>query len=60
MKQSQRRENLQKKKFYVKPEAKKVTLNPEEAVLGFCKTSGKYGPVASNCQVGTSCYGLGS
>ncbi len=48
------------KKPYVKPAIKKITLTPEEAVLGFCKTSGKYGPVLTNCSLGTSCYGLGS
>lgn len=32
------------KKPYTKPEVRKVTLTPEEAVLGSCKISGQSGP----------------
>jgi len=50
-----------KKKLYARPEVKKITLTPEEAVLGFCKNSSKNGPVnPSNCGTGVYCYGLGS
>jgi len=48
------------KKPYARPELKKITLTPEEAVLGFCKTTGKTGPVASNCKPAGNCQGLGS
>ena len=49
------------KKPYVKPEVRKVTLTPEEAVLGFCKTTGKTGPVSTGCQPsGIPCSSLGS
>ncbi len=33
----------QKKKKYVKPEVKKISLDAKCAVLGFCKTSGQRG-----------------
>ena len=49
------------KKSYTKPQVRKVTLTPEEAVLGFCKSTGKTGPVSTGCQPsGVRCYGLGS
>ncbi|MGQ9645212.1 MAG: hypothetical protein ACUVWO_01575 [Thermodesulfobacteriota bacterium] len=46
------------KKPYVKPEVKQVQLKPEEAVLGGCKTSGKFGPVVNNCSVPPQCSAL--
>jgi len=49
------------KKPYVRPEVKQVQLKPEEAVLGFCKQTGIFGPGTSNCGVGVSiCYSTGS
>jgi len=45
------------KKPYKKPEVRQVKLRPEEALLGFCKTTGSYGPATANC---TSCYTTGS
>ena len=51
------------KKPYVKPEVRKVTLTPEEAVLGFCKTTGKVGPGTSAgnaCHIVVNCSGIGS
>ncbi len=48
------------KKPYKKPELNKVPLKPEEAVLGFCKTSGTRGPARPNCSVPVACSRLGS
>lgn len=50
----------QGKKPYIKPEIRKVTLTPEEAVLGNCKTTGKTGPVSSPCPSTILCYSFGS
>ena len=43
------RNKEQKRKPYVKPEAKQVPLRPEEAILGFCKTTVVAGPLSSAC-----------
>lgn len=37
------------KKQYSKPVVERFPLRPEEAVLGFCKTSGSSGPSGGNC-----------
>jgi hypothetical protein len=47
-----------KKKKYEPPELTKVSLRPEEAVLGACKISGMGGPIG-NC-VTSGCYAPGS
>ena len=44
------------KKPYLKPEIRKVTLTPEEAVLGACKTTSGTGPAAANCGNPIYCY----
>ena len=38
------------KKKYEKPTVTRFPLRPEEAVLGFCKTSGSSGPSGGDCQ----------
>ena len=48
------------KKPYVKPEAKRVMLRPEEAVLGSCKTSKISGPGQSKCSSPSACSSLAS
>jgi hypothetical protein len=48
-----------KKQKYEPPRVVKVSLRPEEAVLGNCKISGSAGPVAGSCVVLT-CMGIGS
>ncbi len=48
------------KKPYAKPSVSKVELRPEEAVLGFCKSSSRSGPVQSKCSTPTRCRSLGS
>ena len=37
------------KKPYEKPVVARFPLRPEEAVLGFCKSSGNAGPSGGNC-----------
>ena len=51
---------LSEKKPYVKPEVKRYPLRPEEAVLGFCKTSSSAGPSGSNCRTVGTCRAQGS
>lgn len=47
-----------KKKKYEAPQLTKVSLRPEEAVLGACKISGSAGPIGS-CHA-SFCKNLGS
>jgi hypothetical protein len=54
------KKNNNTKKQYEKPQIKRVELRPEEAVLGFCKTTGQYGPGSSTCQTPSACYSGGS
>ncbi len=48
------------RKPYAKPEVSQVQLRPEEAVLGFCKSSSRSGPVHFRCNLAGSCLSLGS
>ena len=48
------------KKPYKKPQLKQVSLRPEEAVLGNCKTGGTAGPGGGDCSSPGSCSSLGS
>ena len=50
----------EKKKPYVKPEVTRFPLRPEEAVLGFCKSSSSAGPSGGSCQVVGFCRTPGS
>lgn len=46
---------------YEPPKVIRVSLRPEEAVLGHCKVTGAMGPVASSsCRSFVSCRTLGS
>ena len=46
---------------YEPPKVIRVSLRPEEAVLGHCKVTGAMGPVASSsCRSVVSCRTLGS
>jgi hypothetical protein len=47
------------KERYEAPVVTRISLRPEEAVLGHCKNSSASGPVASSCAI-TSCMNLGS
>jgi hypothetical protein len=50
----------QKKKKYVKPEVKKISLDAKCAVLGFCKTSGSEGLTGTGCGDPLPCTAHGS
>jgi hypothetical protein len=47
------------KKHYESPQVTKVSLRPEEAVLGACKIMGSAGPVGHSCNA-TQCRTQGS
>jgi len=49
-----------KKKPYFKPEVKQVPLRPEEAVLGFCKSTTGAGPLSPTCSAPIPCSSTGS
>jgi hypothetical protein len=49
-----------KKKPYAKPDVSQVTLRPEEAILGSCKTGGTSGPGQAKCSVPSACSSLAS
>ena len=54
-------QNARERKPYIKPEAKRFPLRPEEAVLGFCKSSTSAGQNgASNCSSFGICHVQGS
>jgi hypothetical protein len=48
------------KKRYEKPVVSQFPLRPEEAVLGFCKSSASAGPAGGTCQNVTMCRVPGS
>jgi len=47
-------------KVYEPPKVIRVTLRPEEAVLGHCKVSGSAGFAQSTCDAVVTCRSLGS
>jgi hypothetical protein len=49
-----------KKRPYSKPEIKQVSLRPEEAVLGSCKTAAVSGPGQAKCSSPSACSSLAS
>jgi hypothetical protein len=58
------RETKPKKKPYTKPEVKQVSLKPEEAVLGGCKTASTVNsmnhPGPATCSSPTPCAAVAS
>lgn len=48
------------KKPYQKPVLLRFPLRPEEAVLGFCKSSASAGPSGGSCQSLGNCMSPGS
>jgi hypothetical protein len=48
------------KKPYEKPKLTRFPLRPEEAVLGFCKSTTAPGPAGGNCKGVGSCNTPGS
>jgi hypothetical protein len=53
--------DLRHKKTYAKPEIRQVSLRPEEAVLGACKSSSvAAGPGGTCAQGGGNCFAVAS
>jgi len=48
------------KRGYERPKVTVISLRPEEAVLGNCKSMTSSGPVGSSCAAVGSCRTLGS
>jgi hypothetical protein len=48
------------RKPYEPPKLIRVSLRPEEAVLGHCKITGHAGPVSGGCGGVLACHSLGS
>ena len=48
------------KKKYEPPKVTVISLRPEEAVLGHCKSGSAAGPVGSNCMASGACMAIGS
>ena len=48
------------KKAYSKPELRQVSLRPEEAVLGACKTASTSGPSQPTCAAPFHCNAIKS
>ncbi|HEV8436079.1 MAG TPA: hypothetical protein VGR95_21905 [Thermoanaerobaculia bacterium] len=51
---------LKQRKPYQKPEASRFPLRPDEAVLGFCKTTSGGGPFQAHCSNNGGCKTPGS
>jgi hypothetical protein len=56
MKESSGRE----KKHYERPKVTRFPLRPEEAVLGFCKSTAASGPSGGGCRGVGQCVNAGS
>ncbi len=52
--------NLLQPNSYEPPKVMRVSLRPEEAVLGHCKVTGNAGPVSSTCRGVVTCRTIGS
>ncbi len=50
----------QEKKTYEPPRLTVISLRPEEAVLGHCKSMTAAGPVGGTCHTTGNCQGIGS
>ena len=48
------------KALYQPPQVVRVSLRPEEAVLGHCKVSGAAGPASAGCRSVIVCRSMGS
>ena len=47
-------------RHYEAPKVIRVSLRPEEAVLGHCKITGAAGPVSGSCHSVVACRSIGS
>jgi hypothetical protein len=59
-KQNDKRKDKKARGSYEKPKVVRVSLRPEEAVLGHCKIAGSAGAVAASCRSVVVCRTLGS
>jgi hypothetical protein len=50
----------QDKAVYQPPQVVRVSLRPEEAVLGHCKVTGSAGPASGSCHFPVACRSQGS
>ena len=50
----------QPRRAYEPPRVTVISLRPEEAVLGHCKSFSAAGPVGSTCHTTGNCQGIGS
>lgn len=53
-------QQLAPKPAYEPPKVIRVSLRPEEAVLGHCKIVGHAGPVSGSCRSVVACRSIGS
>lgn len=54
------KKNREGKRRYEKPELTQVSLRPEEAVLGVCKSASVSAAGHANCQINPKCSSVGS
>ena len=57
---TEKRITAEQKKPYAAPEVVTISLRPEEAVLGGCKSSGARGPSNTSCASLGLCHPAGS
>jgi len=50
----------QPRRAYEPPRVTVISLRPEEAVLGHCKSMSAAGPVGGTCHTTGNCQGIGS
>lgn len=55
-----RKKESDAKQPYLCPQVVRVSLRPEEAVLGHCKISSSAGPISGGCGGALRCKSLGS
>jgi hypothetical protein len=60
MKKKETRKQPEAKAQYQSPLVVRVSLRPEEAVLGHCKVTGIAGPAGAGCRTPTACNSQGS
>ncbi len=60
MQKKETQKQAQDKAQYQSPLVVRVSLRPEEAVLGHCKVSGSAGPASGGCRSAVACRTQGS
>ena len=54
------KQHAEERKPYEKPTVMRFPLRPDEAVLGFCKSTTAAGPNGGQCRNANNCSSLGS